>query len=164
MKTVQFPTSTEQLANRVHIAKILKSEDILYGIKVNIDGKLRAQSISWKEYWSSFQVQMSPVVSRLLEALRVARREYIFSGFSLPLARSYCHAYFSLLHLVLREWENLPDGNHLLHAILGLECTMLRWPDQDLPSAAVTSNVRNPVYLLAKLREPRAYDDPNSYL
>jgi len=160
MKAIRLPTTAEHQANRIHIARILRSEAILDCIKVNIDGRLRTHSISWNEYWSTFHLQMPPAVNWHLHALRAARRDYIFSGFSLPLARSYCHAYFSLLQLVLLELKNLPEGKRLLHAILGFECTAVRWPDQFSASAAITSNVRNPVYLLSKLREPRAYDDP----
>jgi len=57
-----------------------------------------------------------------------------------------------------------PADKRFLHAILGFECAAARWPDQPCASAAVTSNVRNPVYLLSKLLEPRAYDDPKFLL
>jgi len=160
MKAIRFPTTTEHQTNRTHIARILRSEDIIDCIKVNIDGRLRIQSISWNEYWAPVRLQLSPETNRQLRILQASRRAYLSSGFSLPLARPYCHAYFSLLQSALQGLEKLPNDKKLLHAILGFECAAARWPDQFSASAAITSNVRNPVYLLSKLREPQAYDDP----
>jgi len=160
MEAIRLPTAVEHQTNQIHLARILRSEDFLDCIKVNIDGRLRAISISWNEYWAPVHKQLSPAASKCLSVLRATRRVYIDSDFSLRLARPYCHAYFSLLQSVLDGSMSQPVDKRLLHAILGFECAAIRWPDQSSASAAVTSNVRNPVYLLSKLREPRAYDDP----
>jgi len=52
MEAIRLPTTVEHQANRMHIAKILRSEDLLASIKVNIDGRLRAIPIAWNEYWA----------------------------------------------------------------------------------------------------------------
>ncbi|MGD0138212.1 MAG: hypothetical protein ABSD28_05000 [Tepidisphaeraceae bacterium] len=121
---------------------------------------MEVRPIAWNEYWRPFLSAADASVLDHLLALRESRAALIENYFSLTAASRFCLNYFTLLSAVL---ERVVRGNldrSSLSAILALECFPIRRAEEGAASAvAATSNVRNPVYLLAKLRNPKAYDD-----
>jgi len=75
----------------------------------------------------------------------------------------YCFHYFCLLEEVLNRTKsnyNENDSSALLGKILGFENFTIRWSDGSSGMACATSTIRNPCYLLAKIKQPQSYDDP----
>jgi len=76
---------------------------------------------------------------------------------------SYCFHYFRLLEEALSTLENVYSEkimSALLHRLLGFENFTIRWTDGSSGVACGTSTIRNPCYLLGKIKQPHAYDDP----
>jgi hypothetical protein len=158
VKTCGKPTESDRRSQGQQIARILESEDLLASIKVNIDGRLRPIPISWDEYWSSVRGYMTGDLAIQLDELRAARATYLRRTCDYRSAITYCWAYCALLRSALdsRQRRDL----RLLWSILGFECCSVRWPDCTDALAAATSTSRNPIYLLARLREPQSREDP----
>jgi hypothetical protein len=95
-----------------------------------------------------------------LSALEEHRREFIEHRFNLNFAPAYCHAYFSLLRSMVQGVQQGRLGARALSAALCMETCALYAEKQGVVVAAATATARNPIYLLAKLRQPKAYDDP----
>lgn len=147
-------------ANRRAITTILQSTNCISEIVVQANGRLEVNSIPWEQYWQSVLPIADESTSRRLQDLRDSRAALIESQFDLTKARSYCHAYFSLLALALEKFAKGGTDGTLLAAVLALECFPVRIADEGAPiAAAATTNVRNSGYLLSKLRCPRARDD-----
>ena len=159
LAAVKPPSGREHRQHRSQILQIVRSERLIEVIKVNVDGRLRAVPVRWEDFWDRVQCTAESETQRLLDQLRQARRQYIEHGFSLEHAVPYCLWYFRLLRRAVDRSTRDQSVCRLLRAIVGFECFGLRWPDQPVAVAAGTINVRNPAYLLAKLRQPEAYDD-----
>ncbi len=137
------------------LAGALRSNDVVEAIDLHTDGRIEVQTISWQSYWDRAS-QSLPGYADALASLAAARSAYIRSNYDLKSAAPYCWAYFRLLRNLLDQ--HAPKA--ILHALIGLgSFSVRRWGDPRLPAAAAIT-VRHPVYLLAKLREPKAYDDP----
>ncbi len=153
-------TGWDKLLSRSAIAQPLRSDELIERIVVSPDGRLRVHCIGWDEYWSVARDAMPLGLRGHLDVLCRAWRSYIQSGFDLASAPSYCGAYFQFLCHLLSPTTN--NSTHLaLRSLLGLECFVVSWPPggaQPIAAGAITA--RHPVYLLAKLKEPKAYDDP----
>jgi hypothetical protein len=156
----RYPVKQLRGQNRRMIVRVLKSTDLLGEIIVNDNGRMDVRSVTWDDYWNPFSAGDERVSGRL-EALRESRAAFIEGQFNLALARKYCFDYFSLLSLVIERVVAGASDRRLLSPLLSLECFSIRRAEEGASSvAAATSNIRNPVYLLAKLRYPQAYDDP----
>jgi len=98
-----------------------------------------------------------------INALHAAWQDYIRSGFDRSLQREYSFQYFSLLDLLLsvrREEQHSSSWEHALRTVVGFECFGLRAPALGTQVlAAGTATLRNPCYLLAKLKWPHALDN-----
>ncbi len=155
--------SVKQLRNDNcrEISTLLKSLDLTKEIIAHGNGRLEIRSVTWAEYWRPFLCGADTSVLDPCLAWRESRAAYIESRFRLELASRYCFAYFSFLATVIERVARGNDERALLLAILSLECSPIRREEESAGYAvAATSNVRNPVYLLAKLKCPQAYDDP----
>jgi hypothetical protein len=141
----------------------LEKEELLVRIILGRNGRLIAQSQSWSEYWKPVFDFTGPQGWQALDALYQAWSHYIRSGFNSGLRRDFCFRYFSLLDELLQEWDVQPKNESLekaLHCALGFECFTIT--AAGIPSkahAAGTTTLRNPCYLLAKLKAPRIPDD-----
>ncbi len=140
------------------IAQILQSDDLLASVKVNIDGRLRPIPIAWDDYWLSVKDCLTGDLKIQLDELRAARTTYLRRKCDYRSAITYCWAYWALLRSA-RDSRQSTDLR-LLWSILGFESFGIRWPDCTDALAAATSTSRNPVYLLARLREPQLREDP----
>ncbi len=148
---------------RGQIKKILLSEDILVNVLIDWYGQPTFIKQNWKEYWVPVMPQLSSTGLQILDDLKVARQQYIASKFSRKTMIRYCFHYFCLLEEVLRALENVCNENAtstLLSKVLGFENFTIQWSDGSSGLACGTSTIRNPCYLLAKIKQPQAYNDP----
>jgi len=90
-------------------------------------------------------------------------QKYIASSFDPSLVREYCFRYFSLLNAVLSARDKLSASQlwqRALQAVLGFECfTVNEGAFGPEGGAAGTTTLRNPCYILAKLKWPDVPDD-----
>lgn len=160
---VSRPCGLYQQYIRGQIKEILLSEDILVNIFVDWYGQPTFIKRNWQEYWVPVTPQLSLTGLQILEDLKVARQQYIASEFSHETMIRYCFHYFCLLEEVLRALENVCNKNAtsaLLRRVLGFENFTIGWADGSSGLACGTSTIRNPCYLLAKIKQPQAYNDP----
>ena len=160
LAVVKPPSGKDQSRHRSQILQIVRSERLIDTVRVNVDGRLRTVDISWDDFWKRSANKADGATSCLLDRLRQTHRDYVASGFALADAAPYCRSYFRLLRNVILAATQEQPFQLLLRAVVGFACFSLRWPDQQAAVAAGTVSARNPVYLLAKLRQPEAYDDP----
>jgi hypothetical protein len=76
---------------------------------------------------------------------------------------SYCFHYFCLLEEIFctpKNAYNQKTISVLLRKILGFENFGIRWADGSRGLCCGTSTIRNPCYLLVKIKQPQASDDP----
>jgi len=143
------------------ISAALKSSSLIKKIISHGNGRLEVRSIPWPEYWKPFLSCRDESISARLLELQSSRTAYIEGRFSLDLARRYCFSCFLLLSTVIERVARGTVDRAMLSAVLAMECfTIRRAEDGAVNAVAATSNIRNPVYLLAKLKCPKAYDDP----
>jgi hypothetical protein len=160
---VDRPCGLYQEYVRGQIKKIVLSEEILVNILVDWYGQPTFVRQNWEEYWTPITSQLPPEGLKLLDDLKIARKQYIASEFSHETMVRYCFRYFCLLEEILRGLENVYNKNAtpaLLRKVLGFENFTIRWADGSIGLACGTSTIRNPCYLLAKIKQPQAYDDP----
>ena len=118
---------------------------------------------SWADYWRPVTWLGSPQIDRALRQLGDAWQKYVASSFDPSLAMEYCFRYFSLLDTALSARDKLsasPLWQRALQAVVGFECfTINKGAFGPEGGAAGTTTLRNPCYLLAKLKWPDAPDD-----
>lgn len=127
------------------------------------DGSFTPVLQSWRDYWLPVERLGSSRVSGSLLKLKGAWWDYVASSFDPALAREYCFRYFSLLDAVLSEGTESSSSSlrhRAFQAVLGFECfTVNGGACGPEGGAAGTTTLRNPCYLLAKLKSPDAHDD-----
>lgn len=148
--------------NQEAISKVLRSENILRSIEILPNQLLSLKTCSWEQYWEPVIDVFSAKQIELLRCLKSARSQYIKSNFNLAYAQSYCYAYFVFLRTILSAKQPNEIFSTVLGMVLCIESSIVLARSNIEGFAAVTSNVRNPVYLLAKIRCPQAYEDPKS--
>ena len=141
--------------NRRDFSQILESVDLLTGVWVSSEGRVELECTTWKEYWNRVTIPFVEGLPSRLVALGRSRIAYIKSRFALKYALPYCRDYFLFLHAAISLVGHGGD-QAILQAILSLESAALGWNAQSIPLAAVTNTMRNPAYLLAKMRQPHA--------
>ncbi len=140
--------------HRSDIQSVLRSDALIRNMLIGGNGRIELQACDWDEYWGELAAQDNDLCPELAR-LGSSRRQYIESGHDLEQAVPYCQTYFALL----RELLNKKDTNGALRKLLGLESFGIGWWGHKSTQAAGTTTLRHPVYLLAKLREPKAYED-----
>ena len=160
MKSVRPNMARIRQGNRRRIVAALRNGDILRRVTVHAGGRLEVDAVTWRRYWSPV-LKLFPTPQReALFALERVRRAFVESRFDMRMAPAYCHAYFSLLRSLVDAVQEQGLGQRPLAAALSMESCPLSEGDRDEIVAAATSNVRSPAYLLARLRQPEAYNDP----
>jgi len=142
---------------------VLEALVLLRRLDVAVNGHFALQTQDWATYWAPVRNLANRQIDCAVDALQAVWQDYIQSGFETALRREYCFRYFSLLDLVLsahRESRCSPSWSTALQAVVGFECFGLSAPalGGDV-LAAGTTTVRNPVYLLTKLKWPDVPDD-----
>lgn len=149
-------TGWHKSLNRTAISRVIRSEQLIDKVWVCGDGRLEVKCVGWDDYWASALPGLNVENALRLQVLKSHRMAYIASGYDLSVAPAYCHAYFCLLRALLTGSKPTPA----LRSLLGLESFGISWWADEEARAAGAVTVRHPAYLLAKLREPKAYDDP----
>jgi len=117
-----------------------------------------AETTEWDSYWHPVRLLGSESLNAHLVDLHSAWKGYLNSGFSPEYLKGYCLTYFRLVETV--DALSVPSGQEELlrramSAVVGFECMgILDSEGFDLPFAAATTTLRNPVYLLARLKWP----------
>ena len=139
----------------------LEMEVILIGIKVVGSGYIVVETKTWDQYWNPLCGLQIGGLKQHLNAFHVAWRSYIKSGFHASKQQEYCFRYFRLLNVLLAGHQSKTHSNLLkkaLRTVLGFECFGVSTNNSDVVAAGTTT-LRNPCYLLAKLKMPDAIDD-----
>ncbi|UCE99934.1 MAG: hypothetical protein JSV82_02385, partial [Planctomycetota bacterium] len=160
---VDRPCGLYQEYVRSQIKKILLSEEILVNILIDWYGQPMFVKQNWEEYWAPVLSQLSSRVLQILDDLNAARQQYIASAFSYETMIRYCFHYFCLLEETLSSLKKVCNENTsrvLLSKVLGFENFTIGWADGSRGIACGSSTIRNPCYLLAKTKQPQAYNDP----
>jgi hypothetical protein len=165
MTTLQVPTKNlVRVHGRGQILSILGKETILTGIKVFDAGRPVVEAEDWSSYWQPLHKLGHKKMEENLDALHSAWCAYIRSGFNFLLRQEFCFRYFSLLDALLsiyKESDATRSWLHALHTALGFECFRIASATADGEVlGAGTCILRNPCYLLAKLKMPDVLDDP----
>ena len=142
----------------------LEREVLLTKIEVKSGGCLILQTQEWDQYWQPLKEPRCPEVIANLATLHSAWQSYLRSRFGPKRRREFCFQYFRLLNAVLSSRVEVASSKNWIRAlrtVLGFECFAIA-PEGSSPNAlgAGTSTLRNPCYLLAKLKMPDALDDP----
>jgi len=153
------PSRLRQATNRSRLLEITRSKAILVELIADRDGYLDTRAVDWETYWQPHAAGLNEVGRQKLATLGQARDTYIASGFDPSEAVVDCQSYFDLLQSALRSTIG-QTGPLFLQALVGLEVFEIRgfWDETLLAAGAI--NLRHPVYLLGKLRWPRAQADP----
>lgn len=160
---INRPSGLLQTVTRQRIMEVLLSENILVGIHADHHGHTELITQTWDEYWKPVLNDLPDVIVRKVEELRMTHSQLIVSRFLHEFMAKYCFNYFSLLESVLQYIKGnykLESYITVLHRILGFECFAVTLAGGQTTIAAGTSSIRNPCYLLAKIKQPRVCDDP----
>jgi len=151
---------------RVHGRGLLLSASekdiILTEVRVFPDGRFTTETKLWDEYWQLVHELGHEKIEEDLNKLQIAWNDYIHSGFNASLGQYFCYRYFTLLDtlLSLRMELKAQEWLPMLQRVLGFECFGITSAIDNKVFAAGTCTLRNPCYLLAKLKMPEVLDDP----
>jgi len=152
-----------RVLGRGRLLSLLETPVLLTRLDVVPDGRFVPETRNWATFWEPVHQLANAQVDGALDSLHAAWRDYIRSRFHRSLQREYCFRYFSLLDLVLSaggHGQHSSSWQRALRVVVSFECFGLRAPalgEEIL--AAGTTTLRNPCYLLAKLKWPDALDD-----
>jgi len=150
---------TRKAVNRGRLLRLLESERVITRVVIEAQARLLIEHQDWKEYW--LPVTQIGQADHLLDSLGDIWSAYVQGGFPPELRRDYCYHYFQLLDMAL-EWRlAAPDSESTaaaLRSVLGFECFGISNAGGSSVLAAGTSTVRNPAYLLTKVRAPDTLD------
>lgn len=153
----------DQEGARHQLAVDLSQPELFEAIEVGSLGRLRTRRIDWSTYWRPVFALRNTDLNSRIAALCSAWERYISSGFQAEHAPAYCLRYSSLLEAIASLQAETPDSEFLRRAtaaVVGFECLAILDSDTfSMPFAATTTTLRNPVYLLARLKWP---DVPHS--
>ncbi len=151
-----------QLVARGRLLRVFERGEVPIRITV-AGGLLAAHSVPWGEFWRPVLDLESPEIRKSVGALHEVWLAYIRSCFCRTAAREYCCRYFILLGQLVELCRSIAEeaqGWTALQPTLGFECLRIVAEGSDRPVAAATTTLRNPCYLLAKLKHESALDDP----
>ncbi len=145
--------------NRGLLLRALESEQVIRRLYIDHAGRLALQCQDWASFWLPV-IRMEEFCAQL-DSLRSAWSAYIRGSFARDLQRDYCFRYFVLLDALLAQAMRHPPNESAMAALrcaLGFECFGICTSGGERPAAAATSTLRNPAYLITKLRTPRVPD------
>ncbi|UCD56755.1 MAG: hypothetical protein JSV16_13140 [Candidatus Hydrogenedentota bacterium] len=156
---VRSASKAKKILNRGQLLRALESKCVITKIISSPQGRFAVERRGWEEYWAP--VGRISETAYLLDSLEDVWSAYIEGGFPAELRRNYCYRYFRLLDRILKWRLAKPESEEIsaaLSCVLGFECFGISTADSDSVSAAATSTMRNPSYLLTKLRSPKVLD------
>jgi len=149
---------------RGSVLRILEREVLLTEIRAGGAGRFVILTQEWPAYWEPVVSLDLPELDDRLGALHRSWQRYIGSGFAREEQCEFCFRFFTLIDELLDECENKPGCVRRMGALrraLAFECfAIIAARREDGPGAAGTTTLRNPCYLVAKLKSPDGPDDP----
>jgi hypothetical protein len=142
-----------QKHNQRLLRDAIQEPRLITSINVSTGRQLRIVGTTWEDYWR----ECGPFAKEVAE-LKDAWLALIIGNFSGCLRSSFVQRYFQLLHACLACHVSGQNKHALLSRIVGFE--IIRVSGTCDGSVAAVVNVRHPVYLLSKLPNPRAPDNP----
>ncbi|MCE5250253.1 hypothetical protein LLG96_08535 [bacterium] len=128
---------------RLQIYKILQRKVLIDKIEVH-EQSLDVKTISWEEYWKDTPAVFQKKVSELHKTWTI----YIDNGFNPHFAYRYSDAYLLLISEVVKQHLPLTDSQRkFLVKVLGFENVILSFTNVVNAFAAITTSIRNPVFL-----------------
>lgn len=164
-KTAHLPVKNlARVHGRGSLLSILEKETLLTRVKILDNKRFITETKDWDSYWRVLHELGHRELEDALCALHFAWRDYIHSRFTPTLRQEFCYRYFSLLDVLLSiysESEVTQSWLDALHTALGFECFGITSSasDSEVLGAGICT-MRNPCYLLAKLKMPGVLDDP----
>ncbi len=163
-ETMLTPTDgLTRIRGRGMLLSILNKQLLLTRVKVLPGGCFVAETKDWDSYWKPLADLGERKSGTCLAALHSVWHAYVMSGFDAAFRRDLCYRYFRLLDVLSTSFARngaATAWGRALQCVLGFECFGITGP---APHAEVlgagTCTVRNPCYLLAKLKMPDAPDD-----
>jgi hypothetical protein len=150
--------------NRAKILAAAETPKIISGIILNGNGSLEISMCNWAEYWGPVSTSKDSGMSENLEKFYLAWKEYILSGCHQSFQRQYCYLYHALMNRALNSRESFLTSDQFHKAIskiVSFENFRIKTDFvRNTASAGGTTTLRNPNYLLARIKNPNAPDDP----
>jgi hypothetical protein len=131
----------------------LRETRLLTALDVTAGRRIRITSVTWDEYWG----QGGPVAREIAE-LKAAWTALIGGSFASSLRHGFVRAYFRLLRACLDRHACGENVLSVLGKVVGFET--IRVSGDDGGSAAAIVSARHPVYLLSKVANPHAPENP----
>ena len=152
----------QRIHGRALLLTALEKDSILTRVTVCCDGRFKIETKLWDEYWQPVHELRYAKLEEVLNKLQIAWNDYIHSGFNASLRQNFCYHYFTLLDnlLSLCKRREVQECLTMLQCVLGFECFGIASAADNKILAGGTSTLRNPCYLLAKLKMPTTLDDP----
>jgi len=153
--------SLSQAYARLLIKQALFSDEILIAIETDWYGHVKPVTQSWETYWADVVPFLSESDITLLQSLRQQHQALVGSNCNQVEITAYCASYHALLDSILRKsvtWS--ADAQAIiLGRILGFECFTIKWHGVNSGIAAATSTLKNPNYLLSRLKFGQSQHD-----
>jgi len=129
--------------------------ELIISLDIGPSGRIAPRTTAWWDYWQAIRLLGRANIMESTVDLCAAWEDYIKSGFAERLIRPYCFAYFTLLDALLAA-DRAEQGRSVLlrdalRAAVGFESAGVS--DRRHPGgaiAAVTTTLRNPMYLLTR--------------
>lgn len=162
-KRAQVPSLLLRLRGRGRLLALFEAPSLFTRLDIAADGRFVPETCDWATFWAPVYQLADRQIDGALDALHAAWQDYVRSRFDPLLQREYCFRYFSLLELLLSALDGFRASTSWRQAIriaVGFECFGLGSPSLGKQTlAAGTTTLRNPCYLLSKLKWPDALDD-----
>jgi hypothetical protein len=153
----------ERIHGRGLLLSILEKALILTRIRVFDDWRFVVETEDWSSYWKPLYDLNHSETKENLNELHSAWCNYIHSGFRTALRKEFCFRYFTLLDSVLSNFLKTGARDSWFDALqttVGFECFGITSPSNLEVLGGGICTLRNPCYLLAKLKMSDALDDP----
>ncbi len=142
-----------QARNQRAIRRSLEDMKLICSVTVDAEHLISVERLDWDDHWNDCQ----PLAEQLA-SLKSSWIDLIGSVYAPRSYGRYVSAYFTLLKSCLSRVLRGEIGLPFLQKIIGFETFHIF--DQDGHTVAGTINARNPAYLLSKVAQPKAFDDP----
>ena len=142
-----------QRHNHAVLRKHIFSLKIITSLNVQPNGAIKVHDIEWQDYWGKSCLQS------LLDKLFLSWKDWILSRFDRRKLTGYIYDYFRLLETGLAAYQTGGIDFCLLNKIVVFETFLVNIPNAKNNVASLFST-RNPNYLLHKIPNPIAHDDP----
>ena len=142
-----------QRHNHAVLKKYILSPKIINSLTIRKNGVIELHDLEWQDYWGDNCLQS------LLDKLFVSWHDWISSRFDQTKLNRYVYDYFRLLETALVDYLSGKINVYFLNKIVAFETFLISAPNSKNKVASLFSS-RNPNYLLHKISNPIAHDDP----